>query len=265
MAGRPHTSDTLPEYKEELSRKQVDLIAGGSWTDDSTMAGSEVGPKREHGRSGVVGSVASNLALSEFGSPVLHVNNPSHADDHDHTEIALLDAYDDSDLDSAIELDRRDLTTSLSLEVLKPVERYGRGYHGYHEGKYLMPNDEPERDRLDLQHRLFCLTLGESLHLARLPTIHRALDIGTGTGIWSIDFAEKHPDVQVYGVDLSLMQLEWSPPNCTFEIDDLSLSWTFEFLFDFIYGRMLFCSFSDLLHVFREAFKALTAGGVIEM
>ncbi len=36
-------------------------------------------------------------------------------------------------------------------------------------------------------------------------------------------------------------------------------------MFDFIYGRMLFCSFSDPLHVFTEAFKALTARGVIEI
>ena len=28
---------------------------------------------------------------------------------------------------------------------------------------------------------------------------------------------------------------------------------------------MLFCSFSNPLHVFKEAFKALTAGGIIEM
>lgn len=92
MAGRPYTSDTL---KEELSRKQVDPMAGGSWRDGSTIAGSEAGLEREHGRSGVenVGSVASNLGLSEFGSPGHHVNNPSHADDHDHTEIALPDAY----------------------------------------------------------------------------------------------------------------------------------------------------------------------------
>ena len=36
-------------------------------------------------------------------------------------------------------------------------------------------------------------------------------------------------------------------------------------MFDFIHGRRLFCSFSDPLHVFREAFEALTAGGVLEM
>ncbi len=86
MAGRPHTSDKPPEYKVELSRKQVD-----------SMAGSEVGPKREKGRSGVENlvSVASNLVLSGLESPGQHVNNPSHADEHGHTEIAIgPDAHD---------------------------------------------------------------------------------------------------------------------------------------------------------------------------
>lgn len=96
MAGRPHTSERPPEHKE-LSRKQVDSMAGGSWIDSSTMAGSELGPKMEQGRSGVedMGSVASNLVLSGLGSPGQHVNDPSHADDHDHTEIAIgPDAHD---------------------------------------------------------------------------------------------------------------------------------------------------------------------------
>ncbi|KAH7378961.1 methyltransferase domain-containing protein [Cadophora sp. MPI-SDFR-AT-0126] len=232
------------------------------------MAGSEVGPKREHGQRGVenVSGVASSLALSEFGSPVQQVNNSSHAGDHDHTEVAIgADAYDDSDLDSALGLERRDSTATVSSEAFKPVEKHGRRYHGYQEGKYLLPNDEQEQDRLDLQHHLFGITLSRRLHLVRLPAIHRVLDIGTGTGIWSIRFADEHPDVKVCGVDLSPIQPRWVPSNCEFQIDDLSLSWTFEFPFDFIYGRMLFCSFSDPLHVFREAFKALTAGGIIEM
>ncbi|PVH74938.1 S-adenosyl-L-methionine-dependent methyltransferase [Cadophora sp. DSE1049] len=211
-AGCPYDSQRPPEHKEELSRKEVDSMAGGSWSGGSTIAGSEAGPKWEHSRSGV-----------------------------------------------------EDSTTTLSSEAFKPIEKYGRGYHCYHEGKYLLPNDEQERERLDLQHHLFGITLGGRLHLARLPTTQRALDIGTGTGIWSIDFADEHPGVEVYGVDLSPIQPEWIPPNCIFQIDDLSLPWTLEFPFDFIHGRMLFCSFSNPLHVFREAFKALTAGGVVEM
>jgi hypothetical protein len=48
-ASRPHTLDRLPEHKEELSRKQIDSMVGGSWSDSSTMASSEVVLKMEQG------------------------------------------------------------------------------------------------------------------------------------------------------------------------------------------------------------------------
>jgi ubiquinone/menaquinone biosynthesis C-methylase UbiE len=42
-----------------------------------------------------------------------------------------------------------------------------------------------------LQHHLFLLTLHGQLHLAPIkPDPHNVLDIGTGTGIWAIDFGE---------------------------------------------------------------------------
>ncbi|WYZ43908.1 hypothetical protein EsH8_VII_000344 [Colletotrichum jinshuiense] len=34
----------------------------------------------------------------------------------------------------------------------------------------------------------------------------RVLDIGTGSGIWAMDFADEHPEAEVLGVDLSAIQ-----------------------------------------------------------
>jgi len=50
---------------------------------------------------------------------------------------------------------------------------------------YALPNDEKERDRLDLNHHLVFKALGDRIYLAPLEPekIHRILDIGTGTGI----------------------------------------------------------------------------------
>lgn len=53
------------------------------------------------------------------------------------------------------------------------------------------PNDEEEQDRMDLVHHLYCLTLKGNLHRAPIPRdTQRVLDLGTGTGIWAVDFAE---------------------------------------------------------------------------
>ncbi|KAL1978368.1 hypothetical protein VTN31DRAFT_1227 [Thermomyces dupontii] len=58
---------------------------------------------------------------------------------------------------------------------------------------YLPPNDETENDRLDIFHEL-CLTLmHRKLYLAPIKNPQRVIDLGTGTGIWAIDFADQIP------------------------------------------------------------------------
>lgn len=53
-----------------------------------------------------------------------------------------------------------------------------------------MPNDEIEQDRLDFYHHIFLSLLGGKLYKAPLDKPQRVLDVGTGTGIWVLDFAE---------------------------------------------------------------------------
>lgn len=44
---------------------------------------------------------------------------------------------------------------------------------------------------MDLVHHIYRLLLGGRLHLAPIkPNPQRVLDLGTGTGIWAMDFAE---------------------------------------------------------------------------
>lgn len=64
-----------------------------------------------------------------------------------------------------------------------------RRYHSYKDG-YLLPNDDTERERLDLTHHLFCLTLDGDLCLTKLNNPERILDVGTGTGIWAIEMGD---------------------------------------------------------------------------
>lgn len=44
---------------------------------------------------------------------------------------------------------------------------------------------------MDLLHHIYGLLLGGKLHLAPISdNVQRVLDLGTGTGIWAMDFAE---------------------------------------------------------------------------
>lgn len=97
----------------------------------------------------------------------------------------------------------------------------GRRYHAYRDGKYLLPNDETEQDRLDLNHHIFRLCLGGGLFRAPVKEFLRVLDYGTGTGIWAMDLADEVKSSLVIGTDLSPIQPEMVPPNCHFYVDDV--------------------------------------------
>lgn len=136
------------------------------------------------------------------------------------------------------------------------------------DGAYAFPNDEVESDRLDMQHHEFQLIFDGKLFTAPIPkdkVLHRVLDIGTGTGIWAIDFADDHPESSVLGVDLSPIQPSFLPPNVKFEVDDVEAPWTYTQKFDFIYSRMMMCSFDNYPKFFEQAFANLEPGGFLEM
>lgn len=59
-----------------------------------------------------------------------------------------------------------------------------------------------EQDRLDLHHEIILRLMDSQLHCAPLSEPKQILDIGTGTGIWSIDMADKYPSARVVGTDL---------------------------------------------------------------
>lgn len=73
--------------------------------------------------------------------------------------------------------------------------------------------DQREADRLDLQHHILRMTYGNRLYFAPVKDPRRCIDIGTGTGIWAVDFADDHPECEVTGIDLSPGQPTLSVPH----------------------------------------------------
>ncbi|KAK0702219.1 S-adenosyl-L-methionine-dependent methyltransferase [Lasiosphaeris hirsuta] len=161
-------------------------------------------------------------------------------------------------------------TASLASSIYKFREEHGRTYHAYKAGAYFLPNDENENDRLDLQHNLLILTQDNQLYVCpagkdKSKPLRRVLDAGCGTGIWTQDFADEHPETEVVGVDLSPIQPSFVAPNVQFFVDDLEADWTFVNPFDFIYMRMLCGSIKDWPRLFAQALTHLAPGGYIEL
>jgi SAM-dependent methyltransferase len=163
-------------------------------------------------------------------------------------------------------------TSSYTASLLSDVKNYtyenGRRYHSYREGHYVLPNDEQEQDRQDLLHHVRNLVLNGGLFRAPVgKNIRRVLDIGTGTGIWAIDFADTFPSAEVIGTDLSPIQPSWVPPNLRFLVDDAESPWLYSASrpFDFIHARDLGGAIADWPRLLRQAYEHLRPGGWVEL
>ncbi|KAF2867782.1 S-adenosyl-L-methionine-dependent methyltransferase [Massariosphaeria phaeospora] len=176
---------------------------------------------------------------------------------------------DNRDEDSSYGDDEvRSYTTSLSSSVERYTWENGRRYHSFREGAYNFPNDEGEQDRLDLVHHVTLMLLDDKLHLAPLPTDGRPLrilDVACGTGIWTMDLADKLPNSVVIGNDLSPIQPKWVPPNVHFEVDDIEDQWPPREPFDLIHMRYLLASIKDWPRLLKQAYDQLKPGAYIEL
>ncbi|KAL1953535.1 hypothetical protein VTO42DRAFT_2633 [Malbranchea cinnamomea] len=171
------------------------------------------------------------------------------------------------DKDSSYGDDLTSYTASLTSSVLNSQVEYGRTFHTFRDsGGNAFPSDEQEQDRLDIFHALMVTLLDGKLHLAPLkPDIQRAIDLGTGTGIWAIQFADDYPSAEVLGVDLTPIQPNNVPPNLKFILDDIEHDWEYERNpFDYVHARFLSASIRDWPRLMKQAFDCLKPGGWVE-
>ncbi|KAL2129642.1 hypothetical protein VTI74DRAFT_7499 [Chaetomium olivicolor] len=172
-----------------------------------------------------------------------------------------------NDADSAYS-DAASSTASLTQSILEYRTLHGRTFHReIGNAEAWIPNDDRHQELMDMDHHMAELMLDGKLYLAPLDhdKLSKVLDVGTGTGMWAIDFADAHPNAEVLGTDVSPIQPTWIPPNVKFELDDANLNWTWgDNTFDFIHTRFLVGSIADWSKFYREAFRCCKPGGWFE-
>ncbi|KAL0939152.1 UMTA protein [Colletotrichum truncatum] len=173
-------------------------------------------------------------------------------------------AEDDHDSLADTESIITDSTASLAESITEYRRIHGRTYT--QKTDYWGPNDDQQNEGLDLEHYWETLLLGDKLFLSPLgENPGKVLDLGTGTGIWAMDFADEFPSAEVTGVDISPIQPGWVPPNCKFQVDDVEQPWTWTPDFDFIHLRHMEACISDWPAFYKQIYDHLKPGGYFEI
>lgn len=153
--------------------------------------------------------------------------------------VAAADDERSTDADSGYDEQSLLSTASLNASIYDYETEDGRSYHALRRGKYALPNDDGEQDRMDMHYHAVRLAFDNRHYFAPLERPTWILDVGTGTGIWALDVADDYPSARVIGVDLSSIQPTAVPPNLEFQIIDADEGWDFNERFDLIHTRLM--------------------------
>ncbi|KAG8823122.1 hypothetical protein FRC17_009400 [Serendipita sp. 399] len=94
----------------------------------------------------------------------------------------------------------------------------------------------------------------------------RILDLGCGTGVWTLAMSLEHPHAEVIGVDLSPCPISADelPANCRFEVDDINLGLMhFENQFDIVHIRLVGSGIKDFRQTMGDIEGCLKPGGMV--
>ncbi|KAK2000670.1 methyltransferase domain-containing protein [Colletotrichum falcatum] len=156
--------------------------------------------------------------------------------------------------------------TSLASRVLKHSHEGGRRYQSFQQGIYPLPNDETEQFREEMKHQLVKRLLDGDDYVSPIGNNpQKIMDVGTGTGLWAVDVADKFPSAHVIGVDISPIQNPYAPQNVEWRIDDVQELWSQLYSdLDFVHFRSVSVTLREPVRVIRSAYENLKPGGWIE-
>ncbi|KAK1981328.1 methyltransferase domain-containing protein [Colletotrichum cereale] len=191
-------------------------------------------------------------------APAVAGTDPVAEEAADLVSIEAEDGTDGSTMDEVISQASSTFTASLASGAVDYPVEYGRRYHAFRPGgSYIsrLALDFTEMDRLDMAHTLMV----------------RILDVGTGTGIWSMEMGDIFQQAEIIGNDLSAIQPPWVPPNVKFEIDDVESTWLHNEKFDYIFLRYMLVSINNWPKLVKNIYKLplvpnrnLNPGGWVE-
>ncbi|KAJ5305849.1 hypothetical protein N7508_004864 [Penicillium antarcticum] len=160
-------------------------------------------------------------------------------------------------------------TTSIGSSLYRGCYENGRRYQTLREVSYV-PSDDQQFEAYEAGH-ITALNMDSNREnpLFRSPVgkhIKHVLDIGTGKGSWAVDVADLFQKATVRGVDLFPPPINWMPPNCVLEVDDILQPWTWQQPFDLIHMRNLDAAFTpeENARLYQQCYNNLQPGGWIE-
>jgi ubiquinone/menaquinone biosynthesis C-methylase UbiE len=134
---------------------------------------------------------------------------------------------------------------------------------------YLLPKDELEDQRLNYQHHVLYKTLSNHYLAPISATTATMLDVGAGTGSWSMDMAALFPQAHILGVDVALSSLPHPlPEHCLFVQANILNGLPFpDQQFAFTHQRLLVAGIPSLHWpaVVRELVRVTRPGGWVEL
>ena len=118
---------------------------------------------------------------------------------------AISDGNRSGDVDAGSGEDSNSVASARS-SIFDYEEEFGRTYHAFRRGKYVIPNDDVEQERMDIHYHSLRLAFDNRHFISPIENPRSILDVGTGTGIWAMDVADDYPGAAVIGIDLSPIQ-----------------------------------------------------------